>query len=80
MWRLEDETNDHLLTCMNVDMLRIREMNMKKLNSKLTAMKTHPTVQYAINEGIRQWTKNPSTLDLKAYDNTKEVNEVIYHQ
>ena len=78
--RLKDENNDHLLTCMNVDMLRIREMNMKQLNSKLTAMKTHPTVQYAINEGIRQWTKNPSNLDLKAYDNAKEVNEVIYRQ
>ena len=40
--RLEDEDDDHLLLCRNVDMIRIREVHTQTLQSKFIAMKTHP--------------------------------------
>ena len=43
--RIEDEDDDHLLTCRNVDMICIRDVHMKTLRSKLTLMKTNPAIQ-----------------------------------
>ena len=78
--KIEDEDDDHLLTCQNVDMVRIRDVHIKTLRSKMILMKTNPTVQAAIQQGIEKWRDNISEMDLKEYDGNKEVNAVVYRQ
>ena len=78
--RIQDEDNDHLLECQNIDMTRIRETHIKKILLKLKIIKTHPTIIQAISEGMKRWNKNVSSMKLNQCDDGDEVNKIVYSQ